>query len=99
MKYYIVVLFCVLTCGIASAQFFSSPYQGTNFLGKNLNNALDFDLVKSVGEYFKLSQSEMEIIMKEVFTALTYWKEIAKEIGISRAEQEMMAPAFRVYHV
>jgi serine/threonine-protein kinase HipA len=38
----------------------------------------------------------MEIIMKEVFSAITCWKEIAKEIGISRAEQEMMASAFRV---
>jgi serine/threonine-protein kinase HipA len=63
------------------------------------NNALDFDLVKSVGKYFQLSTSEMEIIMKEVFSALSNWKEIAKEIGISRAEQEMMAPAFRVWHV
>jgi len=43
MRCNILILFFILTCGIASAQFFSSPYQGTNFLGKNLNNALDFD--------------------------------------------------------
>ena len=39
---------------------------------------------------------EMEIIIKDVFKAITHWKKIAKEIGISRAEQELMAPAFRV---
>jgi len=84
---------------ILSPAFDLNPSIDKDGLALNIdtdNNALDFDLVKSVGEYFKLSQSEMEIIMKEVFSAITYWKEIATEIGISRAEQEMMAPAFRV---
>ena len=84
---------------ILSPAFDLNPSIDKDGLALNIdtdNNALDFDLVKSVGEYFQLSPSEMEIIMKEVFSAITCWKEIAKEIGISRAEQEMMASAFRV---
>jgi serine/threonine-protein kinase HipA len=84
---------------ILSPAFDLNPSIDKDGLALNIdtdNNALDFDLVKSVGEYFQLSPSEMEIIMKEVISAISYWKEIAKEIGISRAEQEMMAPAFRV---
>ncbi|MGH2643072.1 MAG: type II toxin-antitoxin system HipA family toxin [Chitinophagaceae bacterium] len=60
------------------------------------NNALDYDLAKSVGKYFRLNEKEMYKIMNEVKTKVAGWKKIAKEIGISRAEQELMGPAFRV---
>jgi serine/threonine-protein kinase HipA len=59
------------------------------------NNALDFELAKSVGEYFQLTNSEMDSIIKEVKANVSYWNVVAKEIGISRIEQELMAPAFR----
>ncbi|EEI90479.1 HipA-like N-terminal domain protein [Sphingobacterium spiritivorum ATCC 33300] len=59
------------------------------------NNALDFDLANSVGEYFRLNDSQMKNIIAEVLTAVKGWESIAKEIGISRAEQELMKSAFR----
>jgi serine/threonine-protein kinase HipA len=59
------------------------------------NNALDFELAKSVGEYFQLTDAEMETIIMEVKSAVSQWKAIAQNIGISRAEQEIMAAAFR----
>ena len=59
------------------------------------NNALDFDLVKSVGEYFQLKDAQMNKIIAEVKAIVSNWKKIALKIGISRAEQEMMASAFR----
>jgi len=59
------------------------------------NNALDFDLAKSVGEYFQLTDSAMETIIRDVKAAVSCWKEVAQEIGISRVEQEIMATAFR----
>lgn len=59
------------------------------------NNALDFDLAKSVGEYFRLNDSQMDSIIAEVLTAVKDWESIAKEIGVSRAEQELMRSAFR----
>lgn len=58
------------------------------------NNSLDLDLAKSVGEYFRLNKQQMEIIIEEVVNATTNWKTIAKEIGISRSEQELMIKAF-----
>lgn len=61
------------------------------------NNALDFDLAKSVGEYFRLSDKQMEKTMEEVFRAVKNWKHIAEQMGISRAEQELMAKAFNFY--
>ncbi|MDO5510900.1 MAG: HipA domain-containing protein [Weeksellaceae bacterium] len=59
------------------------------------NNALDFDLAMSVGEYFRLSQSDMNKILQEVLNAVKQWKEIAQKNGISRTEQDMMQSAFR----
>lgn len=59
------------------------------------NNALNFELAKSVGAFFRLNHSEMDNIMNEVFTSVKQWKEIAHKIGISRSEQELMRAAFR----
>ena len=59
------------------------------------NNALDFELAKSVGEYFRLNTLQMENIIQEVLQATSNWKNSAKEIGISRAEQELMQKAFK----
>jgi serine/threonine-protein kinase HipA len=58
------------------------------------NNELDFNLAKSVGEYFRLNSVQMDQIIDEVVKAVSHWKVIAKKIGISRAEQELMAAAF-----
>ena len=58
------------------------------------NNALDFELAKSVGEYFRLNTLQMENIIQEVTQVITKWKTIAADIGISRAEIEVMEKAF-----
>jgi serine/threonine-protein kinase HipA len=59
------------------------------------NNALDFELAKSVGGYFQLSDSSMDTIIHEVKTVVGSWEKIAQKIGISRSEMEMMASAFK----
>ena len=59
------------------------------------NNALDFELAKSVGAYFQLSDSSMDTIIHEVKAVVSSWEKIAQRIGISRQDQEMMASAFR----
>ena len=59
------------------------------------NNTLDYHLAFSVGEYFQLLPHEMEKILKEVLKAVKSWKKIANDIGISRAEQEIMSSAFQ----
>lgn len=58
------------------------------------NNELDFDLAKSVGEYFRLNNNQMEEIIQQVLGVTNKWKTIANEIGISRSEQELMEKAF-----
>ncbi|WP_430905592.1 type II toxin-antitoxin system HipA family toxin [Maribacter sp. 2-571] len=59
------------------------------------DNALDIDLAKSVGQYFRLSESEMQTILDEVLSVVKDWKSVAKKIGIKNAEIELMAGAFR----
>jgi serine/threonine-protein kinase HipA len=84
---------------ILSPAYDLNPSVDKNGLSLNIdaeNNALDFNLAKSVGEYFHLLPDQMEKITNDVFSAIRNWKEIAQEIGISRAEIEMMAPAFSV---
>ncbi|GAB1445706.1 HipA domain-containing protein [Flammeovirgaceae bacterium] len=59
------------------------------------NNALDFDLAKSVGPYFQLTDKQMNSIIHDVKNAVSKWKSIATEIGIPRQEQQLMESAFR----
>ncbi|WP_231739473.1 type II toxin-antitoxin system HipA family toxin [Flavobacterium sp. TAB 87] len=58
------------------------------------NNELDFELARSVGEYYRSNNSQMDKIFADIHNALIDWKLIAKEIGISRSEQELMTKAF-----
>ena len=58
------------------------------------DNSLDFELAKSVGEFFRLSESEMDTIIKEVLSVVKGWKSVAKQIGISNKEQLLMESAF-----
>ena len=83
---------------ILSPAFDINPSVDKDGLALNIdthNNALDFELAKSVGEYFQLSDAEMNTIITEVKTAVSGWKNVAQEIGITRAEQELMSAAFR----
>ena len=59
------------------------------------NNALDFDLAKSVGEYFQLQEKQMDDILKEIKGAVKKWKKEATKIGISKAEISLMSTAFK----
>lgn len=83
---------------ILSPAFDINPSIDKSGLALNIDtddNALEFELAKSVGEYFQLTDSEMEIIISEVKKAVSNWKIIAQDIGIPKSEQEIMASAFR----
>jgi len=60
------------------------------------NNVLDFDLAKSVGEYFRLNNEQMDIIIQEVNRSIRHWKTIATKIGIPIKEQLLMRKAFLI---
>jgi serine/threonine-protein kinase HipA len=59
------------------------------------NNELDFELAKSVGAYFQLSETEMDSILNEVKSVVGTWKSEALKLGISKAEIDLMEGAFR----
>ena len=59
------------------------------------NNALDFDLAISVGEYFQLKEKEMDAIIAEIKSVVKNWKTEALKIGISKADITMMSSAFK----
>lgn len=84
---------------ILSPAYDINPSIDKNGLALNIdmdNNALDFDLAKSVGEFFKLNDEEMDVIIDEVLNSVGNWEILAKEIGISRAEQEIIKNAFKI---
>jgi serine/threonine-protein kinase HipA len=58
-------------------------------------NSLDFDLAKSVGEYFMLNTKQMNEILSQVNFVVAKWRIQANYLGISKKEQEMMLPAFK----
>lgn len=58
------------------------------------NNALNFELAKTVGEYFRLDEEQMNVIINQVLESVSQWKEVAARIGITRSEQELMEKAF-----
>jgi serine/threonine-protein kinase HipA len=58
------------------------------------DNSLSLQLAKSVGEYFQLNNQQMDGIINDVMKATQNWKKIADQIGIARAEQEIMSKAF-----
>ncbi|MBP2833124.1 hypothetical protein J8281_13095 [Aquimarina sp. U1-2] len=55
---------------------------------------MNFNLAKSVGQYFRLSEREMETILNGVLSVVKNWKDIVKKIGIKKAKIELMAGAF-----
>jgi serine/threonine-protein kinase HipA len=57
-------------------------------------NALDYDLARSVGEYFDLDNTRMNQIIAEVQNAVRNWEALAEKLGIPRSERTVMAPAF-----
>lgn len=59
------------------------------------DNSLDLNLALEVSEYFRLSDKRASEIIDEILNVVAGWKEIAKKYGISRAEQELKAIAFK----
>ena len=60
------------------------------------NNALDYDLAKSVGDFFRLDDKQMDKIIEEVLSIVATWQDLANKIGIPKNEQQLMSKAFNV---
>jgi serine/threonine-protein kinase HipA len=60
------------------------------------DNAIDLNLALEVSAYFRLKKDEANQIIQEVKTAVSSWKKLALEAGISRNEIELKSNAFRL---
>ena len=60
------------------------------------NNTLDFDIAKSVGQFFQLNKDQIDQILHEIVAVVEDWRTLASKLGISRADQEIMSPTFRL---
>jgi serine/threonine-protein kinase HipA len=58
------------------------------------NNALDYELARSVGEFFMLDIPSMDKIVTEVKSVVRDWRKYANSI-IAKTDQKRMIPAFR----
>ena len=63
------------------------------------DNSLDLDLARSVAEFFRVDRGQAESIVAQVKEAVSSWRSVATEIGISRSQQEAMASAFRIAEI
>lgn len=61
------------------------------------SNALELDLALSVAHFFRLTDTRAREIINEVTSAVSNWRTIAKHLGISKAEYELKAKAFKFY--
>ena len=59
------------------------------------HNALDYDLAKSVGVFFRLTENQMDSIMHDVKALVSTWENEADKMGIAKKEQILMAKAFK----
>lgn len=60
------------------------------------DNALELDLAREVASRFRLLPSEREEIIAKVLDSVQGWSDVARELGISRAEMMRMESAFKV---
>ncbi|CAI8904150.1 serine/threonine-protein kinase HipA [Pseudomonas sp. IT-P253] len=60
------------------------------------DNALDLELAREVAEYFRVSRADAEEIIESFKEVVRQWPILASALGLSRREQDNMAPAFRL---
>jgi serine/threonine-protein kinase HipA len=58
------------------------------------DNALDWDLARSVAKYFRIKDKQATEIITKTRTIVSQWPKIASKYKIKRSEQELMAQAF-----
>lgn len=74
-----------------------NPNEFGNGLSLNISekdNALDMELALSVIDYFRVDEKKAKAIIKKIKGAVADWQNVAKKIGISKAEQNRMSSVF-----
>jgi len=74
----------------------AQPWGGGLALNIDENsNACELDLVRSVGPYFRLSETRQEAIIRVVTMAVKTWEKCARNLELKRSEVERFQSAFR----
>jgi serine/threonine-protein kinase HipA len=60
------------------------------------DNSLNLDLALSVAPYFRIDAKKGAAIIKKIKTTVSNWRNIAKELGITKQEQNRMEQAFTI---
>jgi serine/threonine-protein kinase HipA len=60
------------------------------------DNAQDLDLAREVAKHFRIKPKQANEIIDDVSSAARGWRIEAKKVGLSRADQDAMAPAFEL---
>lgn len=71
-----------------------TPANGLHLNITDTDNRLDYDLAMEVIEFFQLDKTTAKKIKDKVMESVRQWGKVATNIGISRSEQQLMAPAF-----
>ncbi|HXA00910.1 MAG TPA: type II toxin-antitoxin system HipA family toxin [Cytophagaceae bacterium] len=58
------------------------------------DNSLDIELAISVAEYFRVNKSNVKKIIEQVKEAVSEWRSVAKNTGLSKVEIDRMSKAF-----
>ena len=61
------------------------------------DNSLDFELLLETAPYYGLEQHEAKSSLATLSSIIGRWRSYALPLGVSRDEQEYMAPAFKCY--
>lgn len=62
----------------------------------DVDNALDWDLLRETAPFFRIEAEQAEKIIVEVKTAVQGWEKEAKAVGIPLLERDLKANAFRM---
>ncbi|NWB31112.1 type II toxin-antitoxin system HipA family toxin [Pseudomonas gingeri] len=82
-----------------SAAYDLNPVAHADGLKLNItdaDNALDLELAREVAGYFRVRRAEADEIIADFQEVVRQWPTVADALGLSRREQESMAPAFRL---
>lgn len=76
-----------------------NPVTPAHGLHLNINaddNSLSYELVMEVIDFFQLTENDALQIKNRVLESVRNWQQVATKAGLSRADQQLMAPAFNV---
>lgn len=83
---------------VLSPAYDINPVEKGTGLSLNISekdNALDLDLALEVAPYFRVEEKRAKEIIANVKNEVGKWDKSAEKLGISRAERDVMAKAFR----